>query len=192
MNLNYLKIIVLFASLLVSVSSYAASVNVSVKFYTGSPDPENVPFSTGFFTYDPEKDYCQTPCIEGVPDYDPILYSGVVTDSSLFGSYRLLTTAWYNPSAEDPLFKMGSLERPFRGDSNETPMQGWELLSEDTDSFGHSPNYRTLSMFSSGEWSSFDNGSTNSGYFTLTTPIPATAWLFASGLIGLLGFRRKQ
>jgi hypothetical protein len=50
-----------------------------------------------------------------------------------------------------------------------------------------------INMSGDGKWSFFSGTSnlTQNGTF-LAAPIPSTVWLFTSGFIGLIGFRRKR
>ncbi len=222
MNLNYLKIIVLFVSLLVSVS-YAAPIDVTINFYENSSDSNDHLVGTGLVTYDPEQFVCFA---TGQDYYD---YCGYVSnppggwhskDSERYGRVSNFSAAFLpfssiTQSFEDHpgftynfnLFETALLNR--RDDLNDNHVLGYNLEHQITihrvgtgwNLRGDSDNDSSqipieIFMDNSGKWSLTtgslaEGGSQTEGYFTLSTPIPATAWLFASGLIGLFGFRRK-
>ena len=210
---NCLKLIVFFFSILISVSSYAASVNVTIKFYTGSSDSGGEQVGSGNFTYDPNISVCVPVITGGSCDLTPIeiengfpggtSYNGAVSDFSAnffpysvstlsfekypgfsYG-YNLMQPAWFDPSEESMGFSRFI-------DSGDQANFYWYLLGEDS-GFGR-PLGTDIEMSytgnSTGHWG-FLAGS-EGGHFTLMTPIPATIWLFASGFIGLIRFRRKR
>lgn len=199
---NCLKLSLLLVGLLITASSYAAPVNVSINF-TGDMT------GRGGFTYDIDKSLCASPyCApnEG-DDFQGTQYKGVVEDFS-FSHYTLITTtgAWFNPHAEEGgINKWGSIIPGSRG-SNDSDTSSWVLSGAGSNYFDPTDQFEMRLSDSDpfkGTWSGFQflppsqgapNGEfiTTGGSFTLTTPIPATIWLFASGFVGLIGFRRKK
>jgi hypothetical protein len=181
---NYLKLIVFFFSLFLSTSSYASRF------------PDGWIENTFHFHFYAEPT---------IPKHPVGNFLGIVSFTSYLDQSNPSVSAFsakFNPSSFTPSFDKSldftyqfELQKPAWYFDYPSIMKSGSLDNDETRLFWHLTgiNGDYINVSGDGKWSFFSGTSdlTQSGTF-LAAPIPSTVWLFISGFIGLIGFRRKR